>query len=84
MPVVKESTYFKNSYTDISAFCHKYHEPIIITANGKNDIAVMSMNTYEEITGIKNLINLLETADNEIENGKYITEEEMDKKLDLL
>ena len=84
MPVVKESTYFKNSYSDISEFCHKYQEPIIITDNGKNDIAVMSMNTYEEITGIKNLINLLETADNEIENGKYITEEEMDKKLDLL
>ena len=44
----------------------------------------MSMNTYEEITGIKNLINLLEAADNEIENGKFITEEEMDEKLDLL
>jgi PHD/YefM family antitoxin component YafN of YafNO toxin-antitoxin module len=84
MPVIKESTYFKNSYSDISAFCHKYHEPIIITSNGKNDIAVMSMDTYDEITGIKNLINLLETADNDIENGNFLTEEEMDKKLDLL
>jgi hypothetical protein len=84
MPVVKESTYFKNSYYDISAFCHKYNEPIIITENGKNDIAVMNINTYEEITGIKNLVNLLEAADNDIENGNYFTEEEMDKKLDLL
>ena len=84
MPVVMESVQFKNSYSDISAFCHKYQEPIIITENGKNDIAVMSMNTYEEITGIKKLLNLLETADSEIENGKFITEEEMDKKMDLL
>jgi len=84
MPVIKESTEFKNSYYDISDFCHKYHEPVIITRNGESDIAVMSMQTYEEITGIRDLINLLEEADDDIENGNFLTEEEMDKRLDLL
>ena len=84
MPVVKEITDFKSSYQNISAFCHKYHEPVIITKNGESDIAVMSIKTYEEITGIRNLINLLEEADKDIENGNYLTEEEMDKKLELL
>ena len=42
------------------------------------------METYEKITGIRNLINLLEEADNDIENGNFLTEEEMDKKLELL
>ena len=41
-------------------------------------------NYYEEITGIRNLINLLEEADKDIENGNYLTKEEMDKKLELL
>jgi len=84
MPVVKECTDFKNSYYDISEVCHKYQEPVIITKNGENDIAVMNIEIYEKITGIRNLINLLEEADNDIENGNFLTEEEMDKKLDLL
>ena len=84
MPVIKESTYFKDSYYDISNFCHKYNEPVIITKNGESDLAVMNIETYEKITGIKNLISLLEEADNDIENGNFLTEEEMDKKLELL
>ena len=84
MPVIKESTDFKNSYYDISDFCHKFNEPIIITKNGENDLAVMNIEIYEKITGIRNLINLLEEADNDIESGNFLTEEEMNKKLDLL
>lgn len=84
MPVVMESTQFKDSYYDISEFCHKNNQPIIITKNGENDIAVMNMSIYEEITGIRNLIHSLEEADKDIESGNFITEEEMDKKLDLL
>jgi PHD/YefM family antitoxin component YafN of YafNO toxin-antitoxin module len=82
--VIKESTDFKDSYYDISDFCHKFQEPVIITRNGVSDLAVMTIETYEEITGIRNLINLLEEADNDIENGNFLTEEEMDKKLELL
>ena len=82
--VIKESTDFRDSYYDISDFCHKFHEPVIITRNGVSDLAVMTIETYEEITGIRNLINLLEEADNDIENGNFMTEEEMDKKLELL
>jgi PHD/YefM family antitoxin component YafN of YafNO toxin-antitoxin module len=84
MPVMRESTDLKNDYSEISQFCHKYREPIFITENGTGDLAVMSIETYEEITGIRELIKLLEEADNEIENGNFISEEEMDRRLDLL
>jgi hypothetical protein len=46
MPLVKESTDFKNSYSDLSDFCHKYQEPVIITRNIESDIAAMSIKTY--------------------------------------
>jgi PHD/YefM family antitoxin component YafN of YafNO toxin-antitoxin module len=84
MPVMRESADLRNDYSEISNFCHKYREPIFITENGNGDLAVMSIETYEEITGIRNLINLLEEADNDIENGNFLTEEEMDRKLALL
>jgi hypothetical protein len=40
--------------------------------------------TYETITRKQQLCNLLEEADNDIENGNFLTEEEMEKEIDLM
>jgi len=42
------------------------------------------IDTYETITGKQQLYNLLEEADNDIENGNFLTEEEMEKETDLM
>jgi hypothetical protein len=44
----------------------------------------MSIETYEEITGKRELYNLLEDGISDIKNGNILTEEEMDKSLDLM
>ena len=84
MPVIRKSADLRNSYSDISEFCHKYREPVFITRNGVGDLAVMSIATYEEITGKRNLYNLLEEGLNDIKNGNVLSEEEMDKELDQM
>ena len=84
MPVIRKSADLRNSYSDISDFCHKYREPVFITKNGEGDLVVMSIETYEAITGKQRLYNLLEEADNDVENGNFLTEEEMDKEIDLM
>jgi PHD/YefM family antitoxin component YafN of YafNO toxin-antitoxin module len=84
MPVIKKSADLRNSYSEISEFCHKYREPIFITKNGEGDLAVMSIETYEEITGRQRLYNLLKEADDDVEKGNFLTEEEMDKEIDLM
>jgi PHD/YefM family antitoxin component YafN of YafNO toxin-antitoxin module len=84
MPVIRKSADLRNSYSDISAFCHKYREPVFITKNGEGDLAVMSIETYEEITGKRELYNFLDEGLNAIKNGKFLTEDEMDKRLDLM
>jgi len=84
MPVIRKSADLRNSYSEISDFCHKYREPVFITKNGAGDLAVMSIETYEAITGKRRLYNLLEEADNDVENGNFLTEEEMDKEIDLM
>ena len=84
MPVIRKSADLRNSYAEISDFCHKYREPVFITRNGTGDLAVMSIEKYEEITGRQNLYNLLEEGENDIKNGNFLTEEEMDKELDLM
>jgi PHD/YefM family antitoxin component YafN of YafNO toxin-antitoxin module len=84
MPAIRKSADLRNAYSEISEFCHKYREPVFITKNGNGDLAVMSIETYEEITGKMKLYNLLEEGMNDIKNGNTLTEEEMDKELDLM
>jgi hypothetical protein len=84
MPVIKESADLANSYGEISNFCHKYREPIFLTKNGAGDLAVMSIEIYEEIIGKRKLINLLNEGLNDIKNGDILSEEEMDNFLDLI
>jgi hypothetical protein len=84
MPAIRKSADLQDSYSEISEFCHKYREPIFITKNGEGDLAVMSIETYEELTGKRNLYGLLEDGINDIKNGNILTEEEMDKELDSM
>lgn len=50
MPSIRSSADLRNNYNEISTFCHNYPEPVFITKNGKGDLAVMSIETYEELT----------------------------------
>jgi PHD/YefM family antitoxin component YafN of YafNO toxin-antitoxin module len=84
MPVIRESADLRDSYGEISDFCHKYREPIFITKNGAGDLAVMSIEIYEEIIGKRKLYNLLEEGLNDIKNGDILSEDEMDNFLDLI
>jgi PHD/YefM family antitoxin component YafN of YafNO toxin-antitoxin module len=84
MPVIKKSADLRNSYSEISEFCHKYREPVFITKNGEGDLAVMSIETYETITGKLRLYKLLNEALDDVKKGNYLTEEEMDKEIDLM
>ena len=51
MPTIKSSADLRNSYNEISNFCHTYSEPVFITKNGKGDLAVMSIEAYEQLMG---------------------------------
>ena len=48
MPTIKSSADLRNNYNEISTYCHNYPEPVFITKNGKGDLAVMSIEAYEE------------------------------------
>lgn len=60
MPTIKSSAELRNSYNEISQFCHQYAEPVFITKNGKGDLAVMSIEAYEQLMGRFELYNLIQ------------------------
>jgi PHD/YefM family antitoxin component YafN of YafNO toxin-antitoxin module len=83
MPVIRKSADLRNNYGEISNFCHKYREPICITKSEEGDLAVMSIETYEEIAGSNELYKLIQEGIDDIENGRTLTEKEVLKNMEM-
>ena len=69
MPTITSSADLRNDYNGISTLCHTYGEPVFITKNGKGDLAVMSIEAYEEITARFELYTSLERGLKDIQEG---------------
>ena len=69
MPNIRPSADLRNNYNEISTFCHEYSEPVFITKNGKGDLAVMSIEVYEQLKGKLELYHLLEQGLEDERNG---------------
>jgi prevent-host-death family protein len=70
MPTIRPSADLRNNYNEISELCHAYSEPIFITKNGTGDLAVMSIETYELLTGKLELYSLINEGLDQIKQGK--------------
>lgn len=70
MPTIKSSADLRNNYNEISSFCHTYSEPVFITKNGKGDLAVMSIETYETLTSRFELYSLLKEGIDDVTKNK--------------
>ena len=76
MPKITSSADLRNNYNEISSFCHQYNEPVLITKNGKGDLAVMSIEAYEELTARFELYGALKQGLDDIEAGRTIPADE--------
>jgi len=70
MPTIRPSADLRNKYNEISSLCHQYSEPVFITKNGKGDLAVMSIETYEYLAGRMQLYKLLDEGLEQEKNGE--------------
>ncbi len=70
MPQIRPSSDLRNRYNEISEFCHKFDEPVYITKNGSGDLAVMSIETFENLAGKYELHALLEKGLDDMRNGR--------------
>ena len=70
MPTIRPSADLRNNYNEISELCHEYSEPVFITKNGTGDLVVMSIETYELLTGKLELYSLIDEGLDRYEQGK--------------
>ena len=84
MPAIRNSADLLNNFNEIREFCQNYREPIFLTNNGRGELAVMSIEAYEELVGRIKLYNALQMGLDQINNGDFIEEEEFMEFLDNL
>lgn len=72
MPNIRPSSELRNNYNEISAFCHKYGEPVYITKNGTGDLAVLSIEDYERLVGKYELRTLLDKGLADVREGRTV------------
>lgn len=70
MPHIRSSADLRNNYNEISTFCHERAEPVFITKNGRGDLAVMSIEAYEQLTSRFELYNLLKEGLDDVAAGR--------------
>jgi len=81
MLAIRNSVDLVNNFDEIQVFCRNYRELVFLTNNGKGELAVMSMEMYEELSGRVELYHALQMGLDQINNGDIIEEEEMMAKL---
>lgn len=77
MPYIRPSSDLRNKYSEISNFCHENAEPVYVTKNGKGDLAVLSIETYERLVGKFELRKLLEEGMQEMREGNVFPVEDV-------
>ena len=82
MPSIRPSSDLRNKYNEVSEFCHKNSEPVYITKNGKGDLAVMSIETFERIIGKFELYERLNQGINDVRNNRVVSAEDVFKQVE--
>ena len=49
MPEIRPSADLRNSYTEISDYCHTTGKPVYITRNGRSDLVVVSPEVFDRV-----------------------------------
>jgi len=72
MPMIRPSADLRNRYVEISEYCHTHDQPVFVTRNGTGDLAVMSIELYEQLIGRRELYAAVEKGIRDEESGRTV------------
>lgn len=77
MPIIISSAELRNQYSEVSKKVHETNEPIFVTKNGKGDIAILSIESYDRLMSIVSARTKVLQGLEEAENGQLYSENEV-------
>jgi prevent-host-death family protein len=81
---IKPISYVKAHTADVLKQIEEKNNPVVITQNGEAKAVLMNVHYYQGIIDSINLLKILSIGENDIKNGKIISEEEMDKRIEKI
>ena len=84
MPVIRPSSDLRNNYNEISTICHETNSPVYITKNGAGDLAVMSIELFELLTGKYEIYKEIEKGIEALKKEKKYSVEEVFEEIDKI
>lgn len=76
MPMIRASADLRNRYLEISQYCHTHNQPVFITRNGTGDLAVMSIELYDQLTSRTELYAAVEKGIDDELSGRTVPADE--------
>ena len=70
---VISSTVLRNNYSEISEQCHVNSEPMIVTRNGNGDLAIMGIDSYEQLRARLDFYEFLMQGRRDAEEGRVVS-----------
>jgi prevent-host-death family protein len=79
---IKPISYLKSKTADVINSINENKRAIIITQNGEAKAVIQDIKSYENLQNSLNLLKLMVQSENDIENKKTISQENMFEELD--
>ena len=70
MPKIISSSTLRNGYNEVSAWCREKQEPVFVTKNGAGDLAVMYIESYEQLMARLDLLKSLAEGHRDVLEGR--------------
>lgn len=67
---IRPSADLRNHYNEISKLCKENNVAVIITVNGKGDMALLAYEEYKRMKARIELLEILSEAEDDVKNGK--------------
>ncbi len=78
---IRPISYIKAHSAEILKQVEDKKTPILITQNGEAKAILLDINSYQNIIDSINLMKIISIGEDDIKNGRFVTHEELDKKI---
>lgn len=76
MPIIISGADLRNRYVEVSKKCHETNEPIFVTKNGKGDVVVLSIESYDRLISVASARSKVLQGVEEAEDGNLLPKED--------
>ncbi len=78
---IKPISYVKAHTAEMVKQVGEQGNPIVITQNGEAKAVLLDVDSYQKIVDAINLMKIISIGQNDIKNGRFVTDEDLERKV---